>query len=498
MTKKKKPTDEAANLPTFDELAEMAAEAEEPIIEEPARDIVNKRRNETKLEKAMREARQEKLKGSPLPEYQIELAGEPLPMDPETGEIDVEKLTDEQRQELKQTAEKLAKKLAEVIDFSGITRAAEKAGIFIKAFQSEKMRDILAANAAGLRQIQELFVELDEMEPFIKAELKKEEYQGKTFDDILEYTPRELLELRNDPGSYVYKAFEAARKAKTEAGKVTVKHADSIEYPLDKINSKAWNLLTEDTGGQIKINFDLLPKKRNLQATAYYSINFDNLGDNVKITKKLTPFDKRVYIAVSALYNAGNDVITATQIYYAMGNTGKPGANQIQKIDDSLSKLTGAEITLNNLHEHEALKGKYPHFKYTGSLLPIERIMAIVNGQLSESAIHFFREPPLMTFAKERNQVTTVDVALLQSPINKTDSNLQIDDYLIDRISRAKNSDKKNCRILFKTLYERAGIKTKMQRQRAPEKVEKYLTHYQQQDFIKRYTMQADGIMIYF
>ena len=222
-----------------------------------------------------------------IEEITLTAGGKPLPLDPETGEIDVEKLTDEQRQELKQTAEKLAKKLAEVIDFSGITRAAEKAGIFIKAFQSEKMRDILAASATNLRQIQELFVEIDELEPFIKAELKKEEYQGKTFDDILEYTPRELQEQRNDPGSYIYKVFEAARKAKTEAEKVTVKHADSIEYPLDKINSKAWNLLTEDTGGQIKMNFDMLPKKADLQATVFYSIDFDNLGDDMKITKRL-------------------------------------------------------------------------------------------------------------------------------------------------------------------------------------------------------------------
>lgn len=452
-----------------------------------------------------------------LREIKLTAAGDPLPINPDTGEIDVDKLTDAQRAELEATNKAIAEAIAKVspgikaaIDnanhvleaiwksSSGFNKLQETIKMFSKTLVTDEMRDLLREMRENLQPIQDLLDELDELKPFIKAELKKEEYGGKTFDDIMDYTPGELLEMLRDPDSLLTKIFEAARKAKAEAETVTIKHADDIEYPLDKINSRAWNLLTEDTGGQLKIAFDLLPKKQNLQATAYYSINFDNLGDNVKITKRLQPFDKRVYIAVSALYNAGNDVITATQIYYAMGNTGKPGTKHIKKIDDALSKMTGAKITLDNQHEHDALKGKYPLFKYDGSLLPIERITAIVNGQISESAIHIFREPPLMTFAKERKQVTTIDVALLQSPINKTDANLLIDDYLIDRISKAKNGKGKSCRILFKTLYEHAEIKTKMQRQRAPEKVEKYLTYYQQQGFIKRYTMQADGITVFF
>ena len=417
-----------------------------------------------------------------LREIKLTAAGEPLPLNPDTGKIEIAKLTDAQKTEL----EAATRELREAIK--------KATGVF----HGDKWRQLFQAIREDILPLQELIDEIEALEPFIKAELKKEEYGGITFDDIMEHTPRELLELRHDPNSNIYKIFEAAKAAREKAERVTIQHTNDIEYPLDKISGKAWNLLTEDTNGQLKIAFEMLPKKKNLQATAYYSINFDSLGDNVKITKRLQPFDKRVYIAVSALFNAGNDIITATQIYYAMGNTGKPGAKHIKKIDDALSKMTGAKITLDNAQEAEALKGKYPHFKYDGSLLPIERITAIVNGQISESAIHIFREPPLMTFAKERKQVTTIDVKLLQSPINKTDANLLIDDYLIDRISKAKNGKHKTCRILYKTLFEHADIKTKMQKQRAPEKVEKYLAYYQQQGFIKKYIMQADGVTIHF
>lgn len=418
-----------------------------------------------------------------LRHIKLTAAGEPLPIDPETGNIDYDNLTDAQRAELEAATKR-------------ISDAIKKATGYLNADQLREMAQNWRENT---RPLLELYDEIDALKPFIKSELQKDEYDGMTFDGIMQsHTAAELLELRRDPGSTIYKLFEAAKAAKEKAERVTIQHADNIEYPLDKISGKAWNLLTENTNGQLQIAFEMLPKKRNLQATAYYSINFDSLGGELKITKRLLPFDKRVYIAVSALYNAGNEIITATQIYYAMGNTGRPNAKSLKKIDDALSKMTGAKITLDNEQEAEATKGKYPHFKYDGSLLPIERITAIVNGQISESAIHVFREPPLMTFAKERQQVTTIDVALLQSPISKTDANLRIDDYLIDRISKAKNRKGNSCRILFKTLYDRAGIKEKMQRQRAPEKIEKYLSYYQQQKWIKRYTMQADGVTVHF
>lgn len=411
-------------------------------------------------------------------------------VDPDTGTVFTGEVSEDQRKRLRDAFVTAANNST-----SG-QRLRDAVNEIANSIVTDSMRELLREMNENLQPIQELLEELESLDPFIKAEFKEKEYSADYFTG--EYTPAELLKMASDPESIFHKVLEAARKAKAEAERVTIQRTDDIEYPLDKISGKAWNIFTENTDGQLAITFDLLPKKQNLQATAYYSINFESLGDNVKITKRLLPFDKRVYIAVSALFNAGNDIITATQISYAMGNTKKPSQNQISKIDDALSKMTGARITLDNRHEHDALKGKYPLFQYDGSLLPIERMTAIINGQVTESAIHIFREPPLMTFAKERKQVTTIDVALLQSPVSKTDANLLIDDYLIDRISKAKNGKGSSCRILFKTLYEHAGIKATKQKQRAPEKIKKYLTYYQQQGFIKKYTMQVDGITVNF
>ena len=134
---------------------------------------------------------------------------------------------------------------------------------------------------------------------------------------------------------------------------------------------------------------------------------------------------------------------------------------------------------------------------YDASLLPFERISAYINGQLTESAIHLFREPPLVSFARERNQITTISRQLLESPINKTDANLLLEDYLIERIGRMKNT-KSNAplKMLFKTIYEKCAITTAKQKQRAPEKIRRYLDHYKKCGWIKGYKEDTDGIKI--
>lgn len=277
------------------------------------------------------------------------------------------------------------------------------------------------------------------------------------------------------------------------APKASTARARQIEYPLDKINSKIWNLLEKDTKGQLALKAERSGSDKALNI--YYAIDFDELGEDITITRRLTPFDKRVYIATSALFNAGNNVITLTQIYYAMGYTGKPGKSDLERINTAITKMTRARIYVNN--EQEAAAYRYNKFVYDGSLLPLERGTATVNGQLSEAAIHIFREPPVISFAKQRRQITTIDVKLLQSPISKTDQNLLLDDYLIERISRAKKGQQTR-RILFKTIYDKVGAGTAKQKQRLPAKIKRYLDHYQQCGMISRYTMEKDGVTVYF
>lgn len=279
--------------------------------------------------------------------------------------------------------------------------------------------------------------------------------------------------------------------------RVMATQTDRLAYPLDKPNSVIWNLLTgADPTGQLQLKLDTGKKGSKQDAIVYYGINFDELETSLKITKQLTPYDKRVYIAAAALWNGGNQIISATQIYKMMGNAGQPKADQIKKINDSLTKMGAARVYIDSTKESSVNKG-YDAFRYDAALLPFERISAYINNTLTEAAIHLFREPPLISFARERKQITTLTRQLLESPISKTDANLLLEDYLLERIGRMKSPNSKAPRkILFATLYDRCGIVSAKQRKRAPEKIERYLKHYKESEWITDYEMKPDSVTI--
>ena len=292
---------------------------------------------------------------------------------------------------------------------------------------------------------------------------------------------------------------------------VTVKRAGAVEYPLDKVNLNIWQFV-EETSGQLKFAMEAKrgPQNTRKQIDCIYSIDFSALEEEgVKTTRRLTSFDKRVYIAASALFNAGNDVISLRQIFYAMGQKGSnPTVAQLERINESITKMARAWVTVDDSQEHNAynynldegdIKNGWRRGKYEGSLLPLERVSIKANGKTTDAALHLFREPPVITFAKMRNQITTVDLKLLQSPASKTDMNLAIEDYLISRLSRAKKSGKESEKILFKTLFEKTGITEKKQRARTPDKIKTYLDYYKEAgDMLKSYLLEKESVTVYF
>lgn len=276
-----------------------------------------------------------------------------------------------------------------------------------------------------------------------------------------------------------------------------------LEMPLDKVNLHIWNFPISPSE---PITFAMekeIDKRKGRELDAAYSIDFSALEENgnVKNTKKLTPYDKRVYTAIGAIYNAGNTVTSLTQIYYAMGNTSRPSKALLENIYNSIVKMLKAYITLDN--EDEAKVYNYPHFTYEGSLLPIEMLSNVdIKGKITESAINIFREPPVLSYAKGRNQVTTVPVKLLQSPINKTEASLMLEDYLIYRIAKAKPSKDKKPKlsniIKLETLYEEMEITDRRAKPRLLDKVVRYLDYYKEVKYIVDYKITKEEIILKF
>lgn len=296
------------------------------------------------------------------------------------------------------------------------------------------------------------------------------------------------------------KAWEIVTDIKStpkEVPAVIVKRLNDIDFPVDKINKDIWTLLEYNPDGQITFaRYNVANKSSKEDIYINVSLDFNDL-EFTHITRKLEPYDKRVYLAMATLFNHGYDVISVSQIYHTMGCTGTAGDNDKQKINDSITKLHGAHLFVDNQAEADTYSKL--HFKYDGSLLPMERKTAYFNGQLTEGAIHLFREPPMVSFARERKQITTVPIKLLETPLNKTNQNLALEDYLLEQIAHMKRGSITN-KMLYQTIYENTGIKDKKQKQRAPEKIKKILSYYQSCGHIKAFDMESDkkGVTIIF
>lgn len=364
--------------------------------------------------------------------------------------------------------------------------------------------------------------EIKELAPFIKLVIEEAkenpEFKNLSLPEILEQGIDEdgnptdskfgqiIKQARQKRADYeaAEGTIEDIEQAAEELPRIIAIPTDKIIYPLDKPNSIIW-ALAEDAAatpnGQIKLAIDTSKKGSKQDAVIYYSLNFDELPAEVKLTKNLTQYDKRAYTAAHALYNAGNKTVTASQIYRQMGNSTAPNAKDLQKLNDSLTKMGAGRLYIDNEKEAQQQKNR-THFRYDGPLLPFERIEAYINGKLTDSAIHLFREPPLISFAKERDQVTTMPLQLLESPVNKTEANLRIDDYLLERIAHMKGKKKTPRRMLYETIFKNCGITTSKQKQRAHETIRRYLDHYKKTDqpgggtWIKGYKEDADGVTI--
>lgn len=410
--------------------------------------------------------------------------------------------------------EEYGKQLAELTELNGqaaqrllenFSRLKEKMEPTIKTFQA------IAEQAQKIKDIQLLPERTREalhtwgiLEPYIAAEIDEhpELYETDTDETDRRIIAAAAKRARADGKEIpLLQAEEAEAASAEELPRVISKQALDLLYPVDKPNNVIWNLLeVAEPNGQVELQIDTKSRTAKKESIIYYGISFSELDESLKITKQLTPYDKRVYIAVGGLYNAGNNVISASQIYEWMGNTGRPKTDDVKKINDSLTKMSAARIFIDNEIESENYKN-YDRIKYDGSLLPFERGRAYINNVICETAVHIFREPPLITFArKHNNQITTIERKLLESPISKTDANLRIDDYLIERISRmtrdfAKSSSY-NGKLTFETIFKNCNVTSRLQKHRAPEKIQRYLEHYKKCGFINDFSMYPDYVEI--
>lgn len=285
-----------------------------------------------------------------------------------------------------------------------------------------------------------------------------------------------------------------------EAVKVTAKGkaGKAVDMPVGKVPKAFFDLINGlPTNGQETI-VDTRKTGTKKPAIVVCSLNLDDLPGELHVTKKLTEMDKRIMMFCSAFWEAGRPIFSLSQLAKAMGFSGSPNGTQIKKLNNYLTKLGMARVTIDNTREITVHKTK-AKFKEDENFLSFRRVSAIIDGQLTEAAICMDRDPIVMRFAKARGEVTPIPIGVYQAPVSKTPQHMQIEGYLLDRIVWMKNKKtggRANHRILFDTLFEACSLEDKKQKTRAKETARIYLEHFTKTEFIKGYSEDKEGITV--
>ena len=275
--------------------------------------------------------------------------------------------------------------------------------------------------------------------------------------------------------------------------KINTSKLSDILYPIDKVNAELWNCFSIGENTPLKAESDK-DSRKGKQASIYVMLDFNEL-DGVKISRPLTSFDQRVFVSISNIRESGQEIATLSQIYDGMGGESRASSQIRSKIIESIETMSRAVVKIDTTEENKI----YPRLDkivWESQLLHIEKIKGYSRGQITDYAIRIIEVPKLFLFAKNRGQITTVPIKLLESDISKTEANLLLENYLLSRIARMRNNTKITRTILVETVRQKCNIKTACQRQRLPGKIEKYLRHYVSVGWIKAYKLTDKSIEI--
>lgn len=360
----------------------------------------------------------------------------------------------------------------------------------IKIFACFLVGDFEAAEAEGL-----------DLEGLNVAQIMQEGFTSE-WEPIKESPYFELIERVEDRALNAEAArrfLEEIRKENAtgttaeELQKVFAGDTNKLPIPLDRVNQfELWGFNPwkdrKAEGKQLVFEAWTINESAPAKVEFVYSVDFEAL-DGLKLSQPFSQYDKRVYIACAGIYSAGGAITSIRQIHNAMGGEGNPAPNQRKKILESLDKMSITKVKITNDKEVQAYKEnpalfarEPPQIQYKGNLISIESVTAIIKGKETD-AVHILREPPLISFARARNEITTIKREVLESPQSKTEQVIAIQDYLIYHIKRKDGAKTK--RLAYSTICDNCGITSRTSRQNAPKKIKTELQHYKSTGFIE-------------
>ena len=250
----------------------------------------------------------------------------------------------------------------------------------------------------------------------------------------------------------------------------------------------------------IETPVNMASEKDNRKGKTAYTLmmlNFDELGDGIKISRELSVYDQQVWNACVNLILNSYKIITPSQIYRWMGYEKQMNDRDKKRIMESVNAIIRARVFIDNENERKLYKN-YPAISINTPLLAAKIVIA-KSGKNEVTAIEIIEIPDLFAVAEERGQITTIPFEVLEiSEIDRTEENLKLLTYLVRRIIHMKHDNDTSRKILLHAIYAKCDIKAdeRMKRKRLPEKIERIFNHYKKIKWIDGYELTDTEVTV--
>ena len=297
------------------------------------------------------------------------------------------------------------------------------------------------------------------------------------------------------------KIFEEGEATRPQGGdfvKVNPKRVKKYQQPIDKISQSLFNanenLPFYDNDATDVVIATIKGKKKAQEVTTAVAIDISKL-DGISFSNgvMLDRYNKAIHDAMLSMYLAGNKGGSLNQLYKVINGNKEtintPKEKTLKDISEAVNKLRLTDITIDATGEAK-LYG-FSKAKIKNYLMPVKIVEVEINGNKAEGFV-FLDEPPLYTYAKQKNQINAGDIGYFNVPLNTTPENIKLTSYLFERVQSAKNEKSKlGPVILYETIYEILEIDTpnantlRKKRSDIRKKVDSILNSWTRAGFIK-------------
>ena len=276
------------------------------------------------------------------------------------------------------------------------------------------------------------------------------------------------------------------------------------------------SIFQQKTDGQLTLKWAVNQAAKNREAVpVYMALTYE--GNDYRVTKKLTGYDKQVYEAVATRFHYWNEenpqkplYISPQEIWRTMNGkrsgdskVSNPSKKQVQRICDSLDKMRFTRFYMDITKEISAFNLSIDDDRISGGfietyVLNSSKVEFTTDKGNTVQGYRIGEEPILYTYNKVKNHVLYVPYEMLDTSQYTSDSEnvAEFKGYLLQQIQLMKNAAeqgkkgnyfKRNSIILLETIYKGTGILTPEERIEGKD----YKTEASKQKEIRRFR-QAD------